>query len=124
MPLSTFLNGGTAIQLRGLQWLSLSDVGHYVTQVSTDDQGGGVTQVWAAGSVDIPCRVDPIGTGRERGMVGGMIDERTTHVVTVPAGSTVTADSRFVIDGRGTFEVTAVRDRTAEHFRVVEVVAA
>ena len=27
MPLGTFLNGGTATQLRGLMWLSLSDIG-------------------------------------------------------------------------------------------------
>jgi|SRR6185295_2306507 len=122
MPFSTSLDHINPTQLRGLAWLSLSDSGFRVTQVSTDDSGGGVSQVWTAGTVAIPCRVDPL-SGRQHGITGGAIDERSTHVVTIAAGGTVAAQDRFAISGRGTFEVTAVRDRTREWSREFEVVA-
>jgi hypothetical protein len=126
MPLSTFLDGDTPTQLRGLAWLSLSDVGHVVTRTVVSDGGGGGTISWAAGTA-VPCRIDPIGDRGSPRSTGGRIDERSTHVVTVSSGTipgtALVADSRFAIDGRGTFEVTAVRDRTAEWSRQVEVVA-
>jgi hypothetical protein len=53
---------------------------------------------------------------------GGAIDERSSHIVTLPAGTNVAAANRFVIAGRGTFEVTAVRQRTASLTQVIEVV--
>jgi hypothetical protein len=122
MPIFTFLDGDVPIKLTGLQWMSLSEVGHVVSQVSTDDQGGGVTQVWTAGTA-VPCRLDPIARlGRD--VVGGRIDERSTHVVTLALGTaTVTTNHRFAIDNRGTFEVTAVRQRTREWARELEIVA-
>jgi hypothetical protein len=58
------------------------------------------------------------GAGR---VTGGRIDERSTHVVTVPTGSTVNAEDRFRITGRGTFEVTATRERTDDWSVVFEV---
>jgi hypothetical protein len=43
-------------------------------------------------------------------------------VITVPAGTSVSTSNRFLITGRGTFEVTAVRERTGEFARVFEAV--
>ncbi len=124
MPFSTSLNGRAPTQLRGLAWLTLSEAGHHVTQVSTDDSGGGVSQVWTAQSGTVACRIDPLGERQGR-VTGGAIDERSTHVVTIPAGGTVlSAGNRFAIAGRGTFEVTALRERTAEWATEFEVVAA
>ncbi len=117
MPLSTFLNGRAPT--RGLPWLALSDTGNVLIRTSVDDSGGGATQSWTAGSA-LPCRIDPLGT-RGRGLVGGRIDERSTHVVTVPAGTPVASEDRFAITGRGTFEVLATHDRTAEWTRPFEV---
>jgi hypothetical protein len=121
VPFGTFLNGRAPTQLRGLQWLSMSDTGHVVRGSATDDQGGGITQVWTAGT-GVPCRIDPV-SANPGGLTGGRIDERSTHVVTLTAGTSVTTDDRFSIDGRGTFEITALRDRTAEWVREFEVVA-
>jgi hypothetical protein len=42
--------------------------------------------------------------------------------VTVPAGTNVDTDDRFVMASRGTFEVTAVRQATAEWVREFEVI--
>lgn len=119
MPLSTFLNGRAPAQLRGLLWLSLSESGSVLTLTSTDDTGGGATQAWTA-ATPVPCRIDPL-TATGRDMIGGRIDERSTHVVTVPPGTPVSVSSRFFVAGRGTFEVTATRDQTGEFARSFEV---
>ena len=123
MPLSTFLNGGTATRLRGLMWLSLSDTGKLGTRAYTTDSGGGATAVWSFAGADIPCRVDPIAAaGDDETIVAGRLSDRSTHLITVPAGTTGGTDNRFSVTGRGTFEVTAVRSRTGEWARFFEAV--
>jgi hypothetical protein len=72
MPLSTFLDGTTPSQLRGLQWLSLSDLGRVGSGTVISDGGGGGTTTWADGGT-IACRVDPLGGGV------GRPDRRTFH---------------------------------------------
>lgn len=121
MALATFLNGGTATQLRGVAWLALSETGYLVTRAGTSDGGGGGSFVWSAGTAGVPCRVDPIGDRSDASMVAGRIDERTTHIVTVPYGTNVGEPARFAVAGRGTFEVTAVRERTAAPTQIFEV---
>lgn len=123
MPQSTFLNGRSPTRLRGLMMLSLSDQATWLTRTYTDDTGGGATVAWGTAGTAIPCRIDPVG-GSGRGITAGRIDERSTHVVTVPPGTGVTADDRVVIASRGTFEVTATRTRTAQWSEVFEVIAA
>jgi len=118
MPLSTFLDGQNPSQLRGAAWLALSDVGVLQTRAGTSDSGGGVTVAWTNGGTTA-CRIDPL-TGRS-GIVGGRIDERSTHRVTAPAGFSVSEADRFAITGRGTFEVTAAGERTAEWTNTFEV---
>lgn len=121
MPLGTFLNGGAAIRLRGLQWLALSDAGRIGAGTVVSDSGGGGTTTWAYGGT-IACRIDPLGMGRQGDVVGGRIDERSTHIVTMPAGTPVSSNSRVSITNRGTFEVTAVRTRTDEWTSRLEVI--
>jgi len=118
MGLSTFLNGREPDQLRGIQMLALSDVGVTLLLTITGDSGGGGTSSWAA-SGTMPCRLDPASTNSR--ITGGRIDERSTHVVTVPAGAIVPENARFLVFGRGTFEVTATRQRTTERTRTFEV---
>lgn len=122
MGQSTFLNGGAATQLRGLRWLALSEAGSIGAGTVVSDGGGGGTSTFTYGTA-VPCRIDPL-QGDPQGLVGGRLDERSTHRVTVPAGTTLTAASRFAIANRGTFEVTAVPVRTDEWTRVFEVVEA
>lgn len=121
MAYSTFLNGRVPSRLRGLQWLALSDTGNILTRTLTSDSGGGATQTWVAGTA-VSCKAEPIPNRTERTLTAGRIDERSTHVITVPAGTPVETDDRFAISGRGTFEVTAVRQQTAEWSREFEVV--
>lgn len=120
MTLGSFLDGRQPDRLRGLQMLALADRGSIQQRVSVDDAGGGVTQTWTVTETGVPCRIAPLsGT---RGMTAERIDERSTHTVTVPAGTDITAADRFDIDDRGTYEVTAARERTNERTRVFEVV--
>lgn len=119
MSISTFLNGRTPSQLRGAAWLALSDQGIVQTRGGTSDAGGGVTVAWTNGGTT-ECRIDPL-TGRSA-IVGGRIDERSTHRVTVPTGFSVAANDRFVITGRGTFDVTAAGERTGELTNTFEVI--
>lgn len=119
MPVSTFMNGGTVSQLRGLAWMALSDMGQVGAGTLVDDGGGGVTTGWAYGG-SIPCRIDPL-TNNEI-VSAGRISDRSTHLVTVPPGTAVTASSRFAIANRGTYEVTGVQDQTGETLRFFEVV--
>lgn len=122
MPIGTYLNGRPpSIRRIGLLWLALSESGNVLTATSVTDAGGGVTQTWTAGTA-VPCRIDPAGGG-SRGQVAERVDERSTHMVTVPPGTVVTSNNRFVIAGRGTFEVTATHDQSAGLATMFEVVA-
>jgi hypothetical protein len=120
MPLSTFLDGTAPSQLRGLNWLSLSDLGTVGSGTVVSDGGGGGTTTWANGGT-IACRVDPLGGAGGR-VTGGQIDERSTHQVTVPPGVVVSPSNRFTVVGGGTFEVTATHTRTDAETQVFEVI--
>jgi hypothetical protein len=120
VPLGTYLNGSATTGLRGVLMLALSESGNVLTATSVSDSGGGVTQTWTAGAA-VPCRIDPVG-GQGGGAVAERLDERSTHVVTVPPRTTVSTDNRFSIVGRGTFEVTATRDQSGELATMFEVV--
>jgi hypothetical protein len=101
--------------------LALSDTGTVQVAASTSDVGGGATQAWTA-SAAVPCRIDPLGAGQGP-VTGERLDERSTHVVTVPPRTAVNLADRFAITGRGSFEVTAVRLQTDEGATMFEVVA-
>jgi hypothetical protein len=123
VPLGTYLNGSVpSVRRIGLLWLALSESGNVLTATSVTDAGGGSTQSWVAGSA-VACRIDPVG-GSGPGQVAERVDERSTHVVTVPPGTVVSTNSRFAITGRGTFDVTATRDQTGEHATIFEVIPA
>lgn len=121
MSVSTFLDGNTPDQLRGLLWLSLSETAHIVTEAFVSDGGGGGSVTFTPAGT-IPCRIDPVGQQRLGGVRGGRIDERSTHLVTLPPNTAVDSTQQIAIDGRGTFEVTALREQTREMARMVEVI--
>jgi hypothetical protein len=110
--LGTSLHGGTVLQLRGLAWLALTDTGHVGAGTVVSDGGGGGTTTWSYGPA-VPCRVDPF---RPKAITEEMLADKLSdlalHKVRVPVGTEVTLDSRFLIDGHGTFEVTSVEERT------------
>ena len=119
MGLATYLNGGTAGQLRGLPWLALSDLGGLGAGTVVSDGGGGGTTVWAYGSA-VPCRLDPLLGGEA--LAADRVSDRSTHLLTVPSGTGLLVASRFKLANGAIYEVVAVRDMTAEQVRSAEVV--
>lgn len=117
MGISTFLNGRPPT--RGLSWLALSDTGFVLSSTVVSDSGGGGSATWNT-SGTLTCRVDPVSAANSR-ITGGAIDERSTHIVTAPSDTAVDVANRLAITGRGTFEVTAVRERTGQLTQVFEV---
>lgn len=120
MPLPTFLDGNTPTQLRGLAFLALSDTGYVIGGSVTDDGGGGGTSTWGTLGSSVPCRVDPMGGGE--GVVANQLDDRSTHLITVPPNASVDHTDRFQVIDVGTFEITAVQTRTRETVRTLEAV--
>ena len=116
-PISTTLHDDVPTQLRGLTFLALSQTGYILRRSLADDSGGGQTETFTnAGTV--ACRHDPVGGGEN--LSAARIDERTTHLITVPPQTAVTAKDRFAVVTVGTFEITAVRQRTDEQVRILE----
>lgn len=127
MPYSTSFGDRPVARLRGVAWLTLTDTGYVLRGSITDDAGGGAASTWGTATVwgtatGVPCRIDPIGGARGETAFGGQIDDRSTHRLTMPAGAAVDVADRVAVAGRGTFEVTAIRTRTGEWARVVELV--
>lgn len=104
---------------RGLVREALTASGNPVGGTVTDDGGGGATVADVAGSA-VPCRIDPLGGSESE--VAGRISDRSTHLVTLPAETSITVADDFSISGTA-YEVTAVRDSTDEFARFIEVVA-
>lgn len=119
--ITTFLDGRIHTRLRGLVWLALSETGHVLVYGGADDAGGGIAEAYTQGP-EVPCRVDPVGAQGEE--TAGQIDERTTHVITLPAATAVASADRFSIDGGDTYDITAIRTRTHEAIRELEAVKA
>lgn len=120
MGLGTGFGGDTAY-LRGLQMLALTDSCEVGTLTLTEDDGGGATAAWSYAAA-VSCRVDPV-TGGES-VVADRLSDRTTHIITLPAGTTVLGDSRLRVNAAVVYEVTAVRGRTGEQVQLVEAVPA
>lgn len=112
MPISTFLNGRHYTQLRGAPYLFLSEVGHTVAPTYTSDTGGGVTETWLQGTVDIPCRLDVAGGGERLG--ADVLREEQEYSVTIPANYDINVTDRFAIEGRGTFVISST-EATKRH---------
>lgn len=121
MPLSTFLNGRAVERLRGLQWLSFSETVTIQTPQTTSDSGGGGTIAWQnAGTTS--GRIYPVTIRGKGGIIGGQLNERSTHFLSMPPATSIDTADRVLIAGRGTFEVTMALETTDALSTRVEVV--
>lgn len=108
------------VSYRGLITEALAETANVLSGTVVDDGGGGGTVTSVAGGT-IPCRIDAL--GGDEGEVANRVSDRSTHLVTLRPETTITTTNDLLINGRGTFEVTAVRENTDELARFVEVVA-
>lgn len=109
-----------AATTRGLITEALTETGNVISGSITDDGGGGATAVATIGGT-IDCRIDSL--RGDEGRAGDRISDRSTHLITVPAGTDVDTSDDFRVNGRGTFEVLAVREYTGEQARFIEAVS-
>jgi hypothetical protein len=121
LTIATFMRGGVQQHLRGAQLLSFTDAANVIRRTAVSDGGGGAAWTWSVVAGTIPCRVYPV-TPRGRGaIVGGALDEKTTHYCAFPTGTDVNTADRIVVADRGTFDVTMAATRTDQLTRLVEV---
>lgn len=104
---------------RGLTTEALTEEGWPIGGSVISDGGGGGSVTAIAGGT-IACRLDTI-RGNES-VAANRISDRSTHLITLPPGTEVSTANTFYVDGRGTYEVTAVRERTDEFTTVIEAV--
>jgi hypothetical protein len=121
MPLTTFLNDRPFTRLRGLQWMALNDTAIIQRRTATSDTGGGASYAWNAAGTTV-CRVYPVTLRGKGALVGGQINERSTHFCSMPPETSVSTSDRIVIGGRGTFEVTVDLVASDAFTRRVEVI--
>jgi hypothetical protein len=121
MPISTFLNGRAVTRSRGLQWLSFSDVITIQTPTATSDSGGGGTIAWQTAGTTTG-RIYPVTIRGKGGIVGGALNERSTHFLSMPPATSINTADRVLIAGRGTFEVTMALETTDALSTRVEVI--
>ena len=111
-------NAAATTRLRGIAFLTFTDVAYRLTLSSTTDSGGGAVQTWGtAGTVD--CKVESLAGGES--VVGERLSDRSTHLITMPMETDVDHNDRLKVGG-DTYEITAVRTRTGEWYRTAEAV--
>lgn len=115
--MTTFLRSQPST--RGAITEALTERGYTLAGTFTDDGGGGATATYVAGGT-VVCRLDTL-SGNES-EIANRISDRSTHLLTLPPNTAITIQNDFVIDGRGTFEVTAIREHTDELATLAEVV--
>lgn len=119
----------TAIRTEANAWLP--SVATRLARVAVNDGAGGVGSGYVADPTTVACRIAPVaggeripGSGRAGGLAGDRVNDRSTHILTLPAGTVVEEPDRFMVDGV-TYEITLVRKRAGlEAVRRVEVVEA
>lgn len=95
----------------------LADEASIERATKTPKEGGGRDVSWAE-LASVPCNIAPLAGGEvatmgqsgNSGTAGDRIDDRTTHVLTVPFETDITEADRVVVSG-ATYEVTLVRKR-------------
>lgn len=106
---------------RGLITEALTESGYTISGTVVSDGGGGGS-VTAVNGGTVACRIDSLSAQGDESAVANRISDRSTHLLTLPPGSSVTTEDQFYVIGRGTYEVTAVREHTGEFSTVFEAV--
>ncbi len=131
---------------RGVLWLSLTDQARVLHHGTLTDGGGGRTDHYQllgtagtyvpGGTVlyseaqlsayswtktrNIPCRIDAL--GGEEGETAERVSDRSTHIVTMAAGTVVfSINDDIQIENRGRYEVTAIPEHTGQMAQQLEV---
>lgn len=70
------------------------------TKVQEDDGGGDVRNTWVPQGMRVRGRIDGLRSRSQATQFGDAVDESTTHIITLDAGTVVTAKDHIEIDGQ------------------------
>lgn len=102
----------------------LVDEAYILDRDEVSSGSGGQKVAYTKRPAPVRCAVAPAGGGERSGRRTPLVDDRTTNVITIPAGTPITSKARIEVVGLGLFEVTAVRRRSVEIAREIEVMEA
>lgn len=96
-PARTSFPASPKQQARALALVTTADV---LVQAKHDDGAGGSSFSWTAVLEDVPARIDPIGSSSAASdLVGGQVNEQTSHIISLPDNTPITLSSRIDIEG-------------------------
>jgi|GEM_PF-2615179 len=104
----------------------LPDTCYILTRSEESNGAGGKKATYIKGD-PLPCGLAPLKGGEYTGSralprpAGERLDDRTTNVLTLLPDTEITEEDRVEIDKHGLFEVTALRRRSIEILREVEL---
>lgn len=104
----------------------LPDTCYILTRTEESNGAGGRKVSYVKGDAT-PCAIAPIKGGEYVGSralpkpSGDRLDARTTNVITLPPKTEISEKDQVEVEGWGVFEVTALRRRSIEILREVEV---
>jgi head-tail adaptor len=101
----SLLSAGDLTAMRGVLDRSLPESCVIQGGTITSDSGGGGTLAWT-NSGTVSCRVAPMRADEQ--VTGGRLSPDADWIITLPAETNISEESRIVTGGR-TFEVDAVR---------------
>lgn len=82
----------------------LPDTCNILAKTLVQDGSGGQTETWSTVASNVACRLDP-SNGREM-EIGGQVQPFYGFILTLPHGTTITAQNRVSVNG-GTFAVVS-----------------
>jgi hypothetical protein len=105
----------------------LTEPAQVVYRSLASNGAGGLVEDFEPGPWTV-CLVAPKAGGKYISRAGGgeksssmeRIEDRTTHVITLPAGTVIDEADNLYVEGRGPFEVLVLERRSTEIGRVVE----
>lgn len=101
----------------------LPATGRIWTKTSTPSEGSGQRDTYLSLAGDFSCSVEPAGGGEGDASPGDQTEQRSTHLISIPADVPEPSESDIVeIDEIGAFEINLVRKRTYLFLRRLEVI--
>jgi hypothetical protein len=100
----------------------MPETGRILYRSEERTSGGGTKATYTPGD-DLPAAIAPLRriiSGGEVGTPGDRVDDRTTHLITLPATTVASAKDRIELDGWGVFEILAVGKRSEAITKQVE----
>lgn len=106
--MSDGLTAAEVAEMRADAEAQLLNTGRILRYSKVSDGAGGWKESYVPGP-ELPCAIAPIGRTGSSSTTGDRLNEASTHVVTVPAATEVSAPDRCEVEGV-VYSITALRE--------------